>query len=144
MHQPLDFSWNLANNSEQVQKTGVIWGRLSNSIKQIRNAAKPAIMPEPRSSYRGNYKSPDQQDKREAEGGINSRTSCLFNVVCAHVSPSVMVRGNFFSDEVIKEISLGSRPLLFPPSTLKVFFLFKKSTHPNETSNTVQCNTLEL
>lgn len=48
MHQPLDFSWNLANNSEQVQKTGVIWGRLSNSIKQTRNAAKPVIMPDPK------------------------------------------------------------------------------------------------
>lgn len=124
MHQPLGFSWNLANNSEQVQKTGVIWGRLSHSIKQSRNAAKPVVMPEPRSSCRGNWESPDSQDKWEAERGINSRTSCLYSVVCGHISPLVMVRGNFVSDEEIKEISLGSKYLLFPPLSLKVFFLF--------------------
>lgn len=42
MHQTLHFSWNLANNSEQVQKTAVIWGHLSNSIKTDQECSKEA------------------------------------------------------------------------------------------------------
>lgn len=42
MHQSLHFSWNFANISEQVQKTGVIWGHLSNSIKTNQERSKKA------------------------------------------------------------------------------------------------------
>lgn len=86
MHQPLDFSWNLANNSEQVQKTGVIWGRLSSSIKQTRNAAKPAIVPEPRSSCRGNQESPDC---RVNEGHNEALTAgqIAFSMWCVDMFP---------------------------------------------------------
>lgn len=135
MHQPLSFSWNLANNSEQVQKTGAIWGHLSNSIKQTRNVAKVQPCQNPKVHTKVIKSSlTSRTNERQIEALIGTQVAILIWFVGTY-SPSVII------ETLLQAVALSC----FTPFTLKVSFAFKKLQHlDSQISDIVLFDTFEI
>lgn len=80
----------IVNRSRRLESFGVIYLTV---LKQIRNVVKRLLMPETRSSYKGNSESPDPAGRKGQHRGrnIDRNIDYHFNMVLGIFFSSVMI-----------------------------------------------------